>query len=227
MAGEAERIGLILDCDGTLLDSIGAWHEAEAAVARSGGVALSKAERDELNTLTLPEAGTFFHERFDIGESAQDVVDRINEFMLDYYRERSEARPGALEFLRELRERGAAATVASSSPQAFLQAGLAHTGFLPLIDAVVSVDDVAGSKRDRAIFDHCRDLMGTDTAFTWGFDDSIYALRTMADAGYRTVGVLSSDLCGSHTEMAEVADLVVAGFEEFDAARFLQLVARG
>lgn len=227
MAGGAERIGLILDCDGTLLDSIGAWHEAEATVAQSGGVTLSKAERDELNTLTLPEAGTFFHERFGIGRSARDVVERINEFMLDYYRERSEARPGAFEFVRELRERGAAVTVASSSPQAFLQAGLGHTGFLPFIDAVVSVDDVAGSKRNRAIFDHCRALMGTDAAFTWGFDDSVYALVTMADAGYRTVGVLSSDLCGSRTEMAEVADLVIAGFEELDAARFLQVAARG
>ena len=42
MAGGAERIGLILDCDGTLLDSIGAWHEAEATVAQSGALPFRK-----------------------------------------------------------------------------------------------------------------------------------------------------------------------------------------
>ena len=69
----------IFDMDGCLLDSIKIWHEAEQHILDDAGVVLSKAERDELNALTLDEAGLFFHERFGIlgdgAEVAQAIID--------------------------------------------------------------------------------------------------------------------------------------------------------
>ena len=98
----SERIGVIFDCDGTLLDSSGVWHEMEDEFSRRAGVRLTKADTDELNTLTVPESGAFFHERFGLGASAADVVGMIDEFVLGYYRERACERPGALAFVRAL-----------------------------------------------------------------------------------------------------------------------------
>ena len=77
----SERIGVIFDCDGTLLDSSGVWHEMEDEFSRRAGVRLTKADTDELNTLTVPESGAFFHERFGLGASAADVVGMIDEFV--------------------------------------------------------------------------------------------------------------------------------------------------
>ena len=185
----SERIGVIFDCDGTLLDSSGVWHEMEDEFSRRAGVRLTKADTDELNTLTVPESGAFFHERFGLGASAADVVGMIDEFVLGYYRERACERPGALAFVRALAERGVAMSVASSSPQAYLQAGLETAGFLPYLDAVVSVDDVGKPKREPAVYDRARELMGTPLCSTWGFEDSSYAVRTLRAAGYRTMGV--------------------------------------
>ena len=106
------------------MDSIGAWHEAETALMNEAGIALTKKERDELNALTLEEAGAFFHERFGIRENAQSVVDAILNYLLDYYRTRSEATRGALSFVEAMSEAGVDMCVLSSSPQPFLQAGL-------------------------------------------------------------------------------------------------------
>ena len=138
----ASRIGVIFDCDGTLLDSMMVWREAESALARRAGVTLTANDTDALTAMTIPECGAFFHERFGLGASGDEVVAMMDELMLEFYRERVAARPGALEFVQALAERGVRMSVASSSPQPYLQAGLERCGFTPCLDAIVSVDDV-------------------------------------------------------------------------------------
>ena len=155
---DAFRIGVIFDCDGTLIDSMMVWRETEAGLARRANVTLTAAEIDALTAMTIPECGAFFHERFGLGSSGDEVVAMMDELMLEFYRERALARPGALEFVQALAERGVRMSVASSSPQPYLQAGLERCGFAPYLDAIVSVDDVGASKHEPAGHAACRHL---------------------------------------------------------------------
>lgn len=216
-------VGIMFDCDGTLLDSMVVWREVEDELARRAGVELSQTDTDEITTLTIPECGLFFHEHFGLGESGADVVGMIDRMMLDFYRNRAEERPGALSFVQSLADRGVRMSVVSSSPQAYLQAGLARCGFMPYLDAVVSVDDVGASKRESTVWDHARAIMGTPREFTWGMEDSAYAVRTLRDAGYRTIGIYDCDLSGTYEELADQADCVIRAFAELDAEGFLAL----
>ena len=97
---DAFRIGVIFDCDGTLIDSMMVWRETEAGLARRANVTLTAAEIDALTAMTIPECGAFFHERFGLGSSGDEVVAMMDELMLEFYRERALARPGALEFVQ-------------------------------------------------------------------------------------------------------------------------------
>ena len=228
MLGRSEidrRIGIVFDCDGTLLDSLGMWGELNQELSRRAGCEFSEDERDAIVTFTIPEMGAFMHERFGLGESAEDVVCMMNDFLLDYYRTQVRERPGALAFVRALHERGVAMSVASSSPQAYLQAGLAHAGFTPYLTAVVSVDDVGASKREPVVYDHARSLMGTPLESTWVFEDAAYALRTVRAAGYHAVGIY-----GGESDTAEalesLADVAITSYEDFPPEEFLKL-ARG
>lgn len=221
MLDEGSNGGVIFDCDGTLIDSMQAWRALEDDLARRAGVVLSKADTDRITTLTIPECGEYFHGNFGLGASGADVERMIGDFMLEYYRERSQLRPGALAFVQALAECGVRMSVASSSPQEYLQAGLSHCGMLPYFDAVVSVDDVGVSKREPAVYDCARRAMGTPLASTWGFEDATYALRTLRAAGYRTVGVYDCDLSGTYDDLAAIADIAVRGFDELSADDFL------
>ena len=215
---EPGRIGVIFDCDGTLLDSMDVWREVEDELARRAGAQLTEEDKDELTTLTIPEAGLFFHERLGLGGSGAEVVELIDQLMLGYYRTRACERPGALALVRDLAERGVAMSVASSSPQAYLQAGLAQAGFLPYMQAVLSVDDVGASKRQPAVYDRARELMGTPRETTWGVEDSLYALRTLRAAGYRTIGIYDRDDAGTFEDLSANADFAIRSFEEVNAA---------
>lgn len=216
-----EQPGFIFDCDGVLLDSIGAWHDVDRRLTAEAGIELTSEDRDALNASTLSEAGVFFHERFGIGESAFDVVSLMNDYLLEYYRTSVEPKTGALEFVRELHKAGAAIMVLSSSPQAFLQAGLGRTGFLPYLSHIVSAEDMATTKREVATFQHAADLLERPFERIWFFDDSWYALRIAQQTGCRVVGVFSADECGTHEQLAEHASLVIDDFTGMDPRWFL------
>lgn len=222
MSEMGQRIGIVFDCDGTLLDSLGMWAELDRELSRRAGCEFSKADRDTITTLTIPEMGTFMHERFGLGESAEDVVRMMDDFLLDYYRTQVRERPGALAFVRVLHERGVAMSVASSSPQAYLQAGLAHAGFTPYLTAIVSVDDVGASKREPVVYDHARELMGTPLESTWVFEDAAYALRTVRAAGYQAVGIYGGESSSMET-LESLANGVITSYENFSPEEFLKL----
>ena len=116
-------------------------------------------------------------------------------------------------------------SVASSSPKPYLQAGLACAGIVPYLAAIVSVEDVNSNKRNPKVYDHTRDLMGTSTLLTWGFEDAVYAIRTLSHAGYGTVGVYDHDLSGTWDQLSSEADLAVRSFEDLTAEAFLEAVA--
>ncbi|MEG0323079.1 MAG: HAD family phosphatase [Raoultibacter sp.] len=213
--------GVIFDCDGTLLDSMESWRIVEDSILVSGGVEPSDKITAELGPLTIPEAGAHLHEKYGIGTSGEDVKRMIDEGMLDYYRNEVEPREGALEFVRALHEAGVKCSVASSSPQPYLQAGLEYTGFTPYLEAIVSVDDVGRSKREPAVFDEARRLMGTALEDTWGFEDSLYAVHTLNNAGYKSVGIYDTDLAGTFEELQATADIAVRTFEALDVKTFL------
>ena len=217
-----ERIGVIFDCDGTLIDSMGVWRELEAEMARRAGTMLAPADIELINTLTIPEGGRYFHERFGLGSSSEDVVGMMNDFILGYYRDRAEARPGVMGFIDALAQRGVAMTVASSSPQAYLQAGLKRTGIAPYLDAIVSVDDVGKPKREPDVYDRARAIMGTSLASTWGFEDSIYAVRTLVRANYGVVGVYDRDDSGTWDQLEAESSFAIRSFEDLSADAFIE-----
>lgn len=207
------NIGVIFDCDGTLLDSMGAWRSIDFELAQRAGVTLTKADTDKLVTMTIPEAGVFFHERFGLGTCGDDVVRMVIDIMLEFYRERAELRPGVLEFVQALAQRGVRMSVASASPPQCLHAGLERCGLLPYFEAVVSAEELGVSKREPAVYHHACELMGTERASTWVFEDSSYAVRTALAGGYRTVGVYDCDFSGTYEQLSELAHRTIRTFE--------------
>lgn len=215
------NIGIIFDCDGTLVDSMGAWHDVDRTLAAEAGIRLTAADTDVITTMSLPEASAYLHEQCGLGESNEAVLGSIFDHMRAFYAHEVEARPGALAFVRALYERGIPMAVASSTPSDMLTCCIERCGFAPYMKAVVSVDDLHTSKREPAIYDYARSFLGTDRAHTWGFEDAAYALDTLRTAGYRTGAIYDNDISGTREALLARADFLIASWEDLDPDELL------
>lgn len=187
--GFLDIAGALLDFDGTLVDSIGAWQGVEDYLVSLCHAEVSEEDRALLTALTIPEIGQFFHETYGLGRDSAFVVSIIDEYMVDYYATRAALLPGVEVFLEAAARSGVAMSVVSSSPQRYLQAGARNTGIADYFKDIISVDDLSTTKRDPLIFTHAQVLLGTPKDTTWGFEDSLYALSSLTQGGFKTVGI--------------------------------------
>lgn len=221
-----EQIGVIFDCDGTLVDSMEAWHEVDRQLCAEAGIALTPQDADAITTMSLEEASAYMHEQCGLGESTEAVMAMIFDRMRAFYANEVEARPGALAFVRALHAREVPLAVASSTSPDMLRACLDRCGFTPYLQAIVSVDDLNTSKREPTVYDHARSFLGTDRAHTWGFEDAAYALDTLRGAGYRTAAIYDNDISGTQGALRERADIYFEDFTQLDADEFLARASR-
>ncbi len=97
--------------------------------------------------------------------------------------------PGVRERLEEAQARGLGAAVASSSPAMWVQPWLETHGLLPLLQAVVTRDDVAKVKPAPDLFLAAAARLGTPPAECVVFEDSPNGILAAQAAGMRVVAV--------------------------------------
>lgn len=221
MAAALPVAGVIFDCDGTLLDTMGLWYSMEQKLAASVGHDLTPQEQDHLRACTLEEAARFFYEGLGVGTSVPDVEKTIEAMACDFYAHDAQPRPGVLAFLEQLKAAGVRCAIASSSPHSMLDPGAAGSGVGRYLDAIVSTDDVGVSKREPAVYDRARELLGTPLEATWVFEDAAYAVRTAQAGGYHVLATWDCDESGSFEELQALADHAVRSYDEIDVGRFL------
>lgn len=213
--------GVIFDCDGTLIDSMGVWRGIEDMFADKVGQVLSVHEKRMLGACTLHEAARYFHERYGLGASVDEVIGMAVAHLEDFYANRAQLRPGACELVKCLAERGIPLCVVSSTPEHMLRLGFAHVGMLDHFRGYISASDLGLSKREPAIFEKGREMLGSPVAGTWGFEDSLYAVETMKRMGFACVGIYDRDDSGTFEDLEQAADVAFREFTDMDPRRFI------
>ena len=213
-------IGVIFDCDGVLLDSAHAWRDAEAELGRCAHAQVTPEDSRALAAMTIAEVGSYFHEKFGLAGSGEEVVVMIDQIMLDFYANRVEPLAGVGDLLDDLAGLGARLSVVSSTQTDLLRIGLSRAGLLERFCAVLSVEDLDTNKREPLIYRRAMEVLGTTPETTWGFDDSYYAIETMSALGIATVGVYDALNPFELDTLRARADQVVCDYATLDRAQF-------
>ncbi|MBQ9043172.1 MAG: HAD family phosphatase [Eggerthellaceae bacterium] len=201
--------GFIFDCDGTLLDSLDAWEEAERDLFAKTGP-LTQGQEDEIHSAPIEKAAEIFHERYGVGESSEAVLAHLDGYLLPFYGQRSQPMPGACELVRMIHEQGIPCIVLSSSPRRYLDAGLKHVGIRDCFIELVTTDEVGVSKQDPAIYQHALEVLGCDDpGAVYAVDDAPYAIAVMSAFGLKTIGVAAGCSQERKKALEGYADIVV------------------
>ncbi len=184
--------GVIFDVDGVLLDSMGIWTDLGARYLVSIGKTPEEGLEEILFSMSMEQGTEYLREHYSIDLTVEEIGSGLQEMLRDFYYYEVQAKPGAKQLLQAVSGAGIKITAATSSPREHIERALERNGLLSYVDRMFTNAEIGKSKHSPDIYDAAAGHMGTAPGETCVFEDSLYALRTAAAAGYHTVGVFDS-----------------------------------
>ena len=176
----------IFDMDGTLLDSMGMWYGFAPAFCKKHGIVWSTQLVDALRGMQFAEAADYFAEQFpQLNLSPEALVAIWNDGVQFSYRHEVLPKPFAIDYIRQLNQNNIPCAVATMTDHALADAVLEHHGITPLVQAVLTPEDVGGVGKERPdIYFEAARRLGVPADRCVVFEDTLYAIETAAGAGF-------------------------------------------
>ena len=207
-----DETGMILDFDGTILDSMRVWMGLAADFLRANG-AEPRANLDEqlANCADLISGAALLQKEYGLELKPSEALNRLLGILNERYLA-CKLMPGAEEFLREAAKRGFRLVIGTASDRKSVEAVLAKHNLLQLFSGVLTTGETGLDKRDPAFYRLALELLGTRPGSTWLFDDAPFCLEAARSCGIRTAGIP-----GEYFPAADFADAdrVLNGLNEW------------
>ena len=206
--------GVIFDVDGVLLDSLEIWTDLGARYLISIGKSPEDDLADILFSMSMEQGADYLKENYDIDISTEEIATGLRNMLRDFYYYEVQAKPGADQLLRAISEAGISITAATSSPREHIERALERNGLLGYISRMFTNSEVGKSKHFPDIYNAAAADMHTAPEETIVFEDSLYALKTAAAAGYHTIGVADCKGEPDQDGLRETADIYISELRE-------------
>lgn len=208
---------VILDMDGTLLDSMPIWHEIDKRFFAENGLAMPEGLSGQVNKMSMQEWAAYFIEQFHAPYTPEGVIRRIEEMAAEYYAQTIPLKPYVPEFLDALDAHGIPYGIATATYRSSAQAALGRLGILSRMRFVLTAQDVPAGKRQPDIFLEAARRLGSAPACTLVVEDSLHCVETAVRAGFLTACV--HDASAPPEEWARMSALADVSAENLDALR--------
>lgn len=209
--------GAIFDMDGVLLDSMPVWEDAGILYLKEQGKEPKPGLTEVLFTKSMLEAAEYMRETYDLPKSAEEIVQDIIALIRRYYETKISMKDGALEFIKQLKAKGIAVTVATSSDRILAQTGLSRHGILPYVDGIFTCGEAgAGKEKSPAVYLLAQEFMETKLEETWVFEDVLHGIRTAGEAGFWTVGIYDAASEENRERIREEATIYLGDLTDFE-----------
>lgn len=206
--------GAIFDLDGTLLDSMEVWDTFGEDYLTGRGLTPPSGLREILKPLSMMQTAEYFIASYGVPDSPQQIIEEINRRIARHYEEVFELKPGVRAFLDMLKERGIPMCVATATDRPLVEPALKRLGIYDYFKAIFTCTELCTGKDCPDIYLKARELLGTELAHTYVFEDALHAALTAKKAGFPLVAVSDSVFWAEKEKLMAAADLYISSFTE-------------
>lgn len=190
MNGILQKVrGVILDLDGTLLDSMPLWHEIDLQFLTENGIEPPENISEIVGKMSITEWAEYFIREFSMPYTPEYVIRRIEEMAETAYRESIPLKPHVSAFLDALDAAGLPYGIATATYRNSADAALRRLGLLDRMQFVLTGEDVREGKTSPEIYLLAAERLGTAPEETLVVEDALHCVRTASAAGFLTAGV--------------------------------------
>ena len=191
MTAPLNPAGLFIDLDGTLADSLAVMRMAYEGFLGQFGVAGAHSEFALLNGPPLSEVIRRLRATHNLPGELEALTDNYYRLIDELYRSVAPA-PGARELLERAQRFSCKVAVVTSNSAGRTEAWLAAVGLAPLIDFIISGDDVTRGKPDPEPYLMAAARAGLDGQICAAVEDTIQGAQAAMGAGLSTFLLMSS-----------------------------------
>ena len=190
MNGILQKVrGVILDLDGTLLDSMPLWHEIDLQFLSENGIEPPENISEIVGKMSITEWAEYFIREFSMPYTPEYVIRRIEEMAETAYRESIPLKTHVSAFLDALDAAGLPYGIATATYRNSADAALRRLGLLDRMQFVLTGEDVQEGKTSPEIYLLAAARLGTAPEETLVVEDALHCVRTASAAGFLTAGV--------------------------------------
>lgn len=204
--------GAIFDLDGTLVDSMGVWYRIDDEFLGRRGFPADESYKQAVKTMKYETAAHYTIERYGLSETPEEVMAEWDSMALHEYRYNIKCKPGAAEFLNELKQRGIKIALATVSHRALLEAVLKGNHIFGLFDVLTDVSQVSRGKEEPDLYWFAAKQMELEPEECIVFEDVLLGIDSAKRGGFYTCGVKDHSSYAEELEIRRLADCFVENF---------------
>lgn len=204
----------IFDLDGTLLDSMWIWEKIDIDYLNSKGHNMPENLKDEICHLSFQQTAEYFKKRFNINDSIETILNTWHNMALNHYSNDVTLKPGALDLLNALKERGIKIGLATSNSIDLLTAGLNCVGIYEYFDEITTTDEAKRGKNFPDVYLLSAKKLGVDPNQCIVFEDIINAVKGAKLANMKVVAVYDKSSEYQMDTLIENSDKYIHDFKE-------------
>ncbi len=210
------RKAAVFDADGTLIDTMPIWYEVGARYLATCGIEAPEGLWRRYFTMGLEESAIDMKEHFKLPQPVEEIRQGYLDIVDHFYRYEVQPKPGAIEFLKSLKERGIPAVLATANSATLACASLERLGVLDCFKDAVSCEDFKTTKKEPLIYEKAAGLVGAVPTETVVFEDILLAVTTAKNDGFYTVAMEDGASSKEREDIKSTADLYVTDYAEID-----------
>ena len=208
--------GAIFDLDGVLLDSMSVWNDLGVRYLKKRGIQPEKGLNQILFSMSMEQGADYLKAQYHLPDTPQEILNGIEQMIQDFYFYGVQPKEGAKELLQFLQNQNVKMIAATSSPREHVTKALQRTGLLEYLQQIYTTGEVGESKHTPLIYQLAAESLGTKPEETLVFEDSLYALKTAKNAGFRAIGVYDADGETDQEGVRQTGELYLKRLSEFE-----------
>lgn len=207
--------GAIFDLDGVLLDSMAVWNDLGVRYLQKRGIQPEAGLSQILFSMSMEQGADYLKAKYQLPDTPQEILNGIEQMIRDFYFYEVQPKEGARELLQFLQDQDVKMIAATSSPREHVTKALQRNGLYDYLQQIYTTGEVGVSKHEPVIYQLAADSLGTKPEETLVFEDSLYALETAKNAGFRAIGVYDADGETDQEGVRQTGELYLTSLLEF------------
>lgn len=214
---------VLFDLDGTLVDSMWMWTDIDVEYLGKYGYELPPELQKEIEGMSFSETAVYFKKRFSLPQSLDEIKAEWIEMAKYKYAHEVPMKPGALSFLRYLKEQGIRAGIATSNSRELLDAVMDSLGLDQYIDCNMTSCEAGAGKPAPDIYLKVAKRLGVSPEECLVFEDTPAGIQAGHNAGIRVCAMEDSHVADQKSEVCRMADYYIHDFGQVLDGSFVKL----